>query len=348
MNKTVIFILFITLCSYALSKRASIDSILLQMVQVNTAAGKDRSEVDVLVAKLNSALRDTFEANDARQNKMQSRCEDGEKMLTSYINKLEADYKGLVYKQIEEAKKQAKAEEDENTYTKEVEATKSQILGNEQKIEDEMKQYTKIGAEAEQKVVAIKGVKDIITDELLVTSNSKSFVQLKTSTFARKVNDLKIVLAGITARESMYSPMITTLLTLAQNRNFSDQELIKKILQILSKLEENLRDFRKRQENEQKEIIQTFRKKILTLRQELKIKADQLYSTKSVIASKEDISKSVIQVKKELQRTIARKNFEIEYWRNLCKFQNEMKIKDDAWRDKARKDLDELARKIGA
>jgi hypothetical protein len=103
--------------------------------------------------------------------------------------------------------------------------------------------YRVYASEADKKLNVVKVLRDIITDELLNRSPG-ALVQL--NKFQAKLNELKELLNNNS--DSLYSPMVSVLLDLATEQNFSDQGVLKKILQNLNNLNHALVTFRTKQE----------------------------------------------------------------------------------------------------
>jgi chromosome segregation ATPase len=117
--------------------------------------------------------------------------------------------------------------------------------------------YRVYASEADKKLNVVKVLRDIITDELLNRSPG-ALVQL--NKFQEKLSELKELLNNNS--DSLYSPMISVLLDLATEQNFSDQGVLKKILQNLNNLNHSLVTFRAKQEAALNADITSLKKQI--------------------------------------------------------------------------------------
>jgi len=111
----------------------------------------------------------------------------------------------------------------------------------------------------------VKILRDIIADELINRSPT-SFVQV--NKFQKKLNELKEMLNSNS--DSLYSPIISVLLDLATEQNFSDQGILKKILENLRNLDKALKDFRTKQEKSLDAELLNLKKQIKNVRQRIK------------------------------------------------------------------------------
>ena len=346
MGKTVIFLIFLILCSYTQSRTKNMEVILNQFVQLNQAAGKDKEVVSMIVSQVSSAFKDNNEREESVHGGILDRCTAGQKVLQEYIKKLETDLLAL-NANIEATKGEIEvAEKDGQNYLKQLENLKTDLMEQKKRATDEITNYQNLGAESEKKLVAIKAIRDVITDELL-TPDGQSFLQLQTQEFSRQVNDLKNMLREVKAKESIFSPILSTLLQLAQNKNFADQQILVKVIEVLKKFEQNIKDFRIKQQHEGKQIIEDLKKSIGATKDQARNVVNLLQERKSKIASGQDNNINDGKNAKNFSDTIKRKKDEIVYWDNICKYQT--KIRDDTrtWRAKFSEQAASLTKVLG-
>jgi hypothetical protein len=332
MRNTVIFTILIVLCSFAVTKRGSIDHIMQNLLQMNQQVGKEKSEIDILMAQVKSSLGNHFEKNEDRFGRFKQRCSQGIGLWKSFQEKIQLEKESYESKKEVEKEKKERAETDLQKFVVLEEELITKLKDTQKFIEEALAEYNKYASESDEKLNAVKVVKDTIKDDLL--NNSKpSFVQLQTQTVSKKVENLKTILNEMSARESIYSSMLTTLLTVAQNSDFSDQELLKKILDILSKLEENIREFKTKQTVQLKQNVDLLKKTLQTQKDEAKINLERIKESKSIIEAEKENSKVIKQNIDEIEKTLNRKASEIEYWNKVCNYQEEMKSHDDVWKN---------------
>jgi len=82
-------------------------------------------------------------------------------------------------------------------------------------------------------------LRNIITEQL-INSHPGAFLQI--NKFTDKLNQLKGMLNN--DNDSLYSPLVSVLLELASEQNFSDQGILKKILENIGNLDKNLKEYR--------------------------------------------------------------------------------------------------------
>lgn len=342
MRNTVWFLFFLAICSFTQCSKGSVDNLLNLMVQLNKKTGKDVYQIEILVSEVQKALNTVADKNSEKNSKFDENCRNGNALWKNSIEKLNAELNSLnLSKQkeeliVEDSKKAlAKYQEVENTFKENISNTVTDLNKS-------YKNYEIIAKEAEEKLVVIKAVSDIIVDELLVDNKAKSFVQLKSKTFNMALNNFKDLLPKISAKESLYSSMLTTLISVAETKGFSDQNLLKKILEILAKLEQNIRDFRKKQDVEQKEIIKNLRSMLETQKKELTNNRSSIKEALSVIDGASKIFGEINANIELVNKTIERKSNESKYWDNLCQYQSKIRIEDEQWNRKISQKLDEF------
>jgi hypothetical protein len=302
------------------------------LMQLNQEAGKENSDIDVLIAQVRSSLGKHFDSNDDRFSQMKQRCSQGLGLWKSFQDKIKQEKTNYESKNEVEKLKKEKAEAELQKYVTQEQELIAKLKDTQQSIEVALSEFNKYAKESEDKLIAIKVVKDIIKDDLL-TNSKQSFVQLQTQTLSRKVEDLKTVLNEISSRESVYPAMLSTLLSVAQNSDFADQNLLKKILEILSKLEENINQFKSKQTSQLKENVDLLKNTLETQKDEAKINLERIKEAKSTIEAEKDSRKENKQNIDEIERTLSRKSSEIEYWNKICNYQEEIKNHEDAWKN---------------
>ena len=116
-----------------------------------------------------------------------------------------------------------------------------------QKVMQDMAQliveYHRGVSESESKLAVIKQLYNIIEDELIKPSG-RSFVQLK---FHKKLFDLQQLLSR--TGETLFTPIISTLVQLASEQNFSNQHILKQILLNLRKLRASIEKYKAEKES---------------------------------------------------------------------------------------------------
>lgn len=330
MNKSVLFLSALIIIAFCSSSRViSYDSVISKLVELNQVAGKDSSDIGLLVSQVSSAVKEIGDKFDSFMAGVSSSCQSGEDLLEGFIKKLEADKV-----QAQAASDAATADNKKITIEKDSHAADLKTAQGElddikAKIAKEVENFKTHGVEAEEKLVVIKTLKEIITDELLTPGKSSSFVQLET--FNTKLKQLQILLQK--SKDTTYSPLVATLLSLAQGKGFADQKILGQIMEVLTKLQKNLKAFRKNQEDEGKKNIENLKKQAEEKVKQIRSIAIMIADANSNYQDNENIIKSAAQDIDAINHEIERKQFESTNWEKICKFQNDVQSKEQKVRD---------------
>lgn len=117
-----------------------------------------------------------------------------------------------------------------------------------------------------KKMVVVRVLKNIISDELF--THSPSFVQVQVSKFNQKLEELKNLLSS--DKDSLYTPILSALVGLASERQFSDPKILRQILQNLNRLQASLVQFRQKEEAAYTNDTNGLHAQLNTLRSELR------------------------------------------------------------------------------
>lgn len=344
MNKSAFFIvLLVTIALSSCSKIASFDGILSKLVQLNTAAGKDSNHIASLIASVKNSYQDAENQFGNFIKAVEGKCAAGETAHKSFVERLDAEVTSL------EASSQAATdnisavqkliEENNNSLkkaTSNLEDTKNQIS-------HAVEEYNTYSVEAEAKLVVIKTLRDIINDELYNHNIPKtSFVQLKT--FTSKVRELQSLLNN--KNDILISPLVSTLLSLAQNNKFSDQGILQKILEVLGSLENSLKKFRSDQESTGRESIKSLKDLARTAVNEI-IKLNEIdQSLKSQLS---DSNATVTRAKQEIQEISnekKRKVNEFTYFGKICDYQQSIKTNSQGFNQRFSEEATKIENQI--
>jgi chromosome segregation ATPase len=315
MNKSVFFLAFLITVSFCSGARAvSYDAIIDNLVELNKAAGKDKNDVGLLVSQVSQSTKDTFDKFSGFIGQINDGCTQGGRLLESFLKKLEAD-KISLNASINSA----------NTHNQQIVVERTKLAANlkiteadlaetEKSIDKELHNYEVYGAEAEQKLAVVKSLKDIITDELLGAQRGRAFVQLET--FNDKLHELKDLLSK--SQDGIYGPLVTTLLSLAEGKGFSDQKVLAQIMGVLNKLEGNLVHFRQLQEKESKQNLKNLKTKATEQGKQIRALAGMVAQLNSDFSNNESIVKFANVDLVTLAAEVKRKSDELNYWKGVC------------------------------
>ena len=349
MNKTVFF--FVTLIVIAFcsnSKAASFDGILDKLVQLNQAAGKDANEISLLVSQVSSSTQESNNNFDSFISGLVSRCTQGSTVQSDFIAKLDADRLSVLTKSNDATDAIKTIGGQKDGLTDQVTGTKADLEKLKADIQAAYEEYKTYGVETEQKLVVIKTLRDIITDELLAassdapTGNAPSFVQL--NTFNDKLGQLKTMLEK--SKDNSYAPLVSTLLSLAETKGFADSSILNQILSVLNTLESSLKQFRVKQDTDGKANIKSLKDQA-----EQKVKQLQLLSTMvagytSDIEDNNNIVKAAVLDIGVIDAEKLRKTDEAAYWTKICDYQTQVKGKEDTFRAAFAAKVKEVSNKL--
>lgn len=319
MNKSVLFLATLFVISFcSSSKIVSMSAILDKLVQLNQAAGKDHNDIGLLVSQVSQAFKENGEKFDEFYGGLKSGCTGGSDLLKNFNQKLEADIIVLENRSNEAESDNKKLVESRGKYTEDMKKSHEELKALGEQIKKELEEFKVYGSEAETKLVIIKTLRDIITDELLGEQKGQSFIQLQT--FNDKLRELKSLLSN--SKDGVYAPLVSTLLALAEGKGFSDQKILQQILEVLGKLEKNLREFRDKQNKDGKENIKNLKNQAKEKKTQIKSLFTMIADANSNIQNNETIIKTnksdVAVIKKEIER----KQGEGKYWDSICEYQS--------------------------
>jgi len=160
--------LFISMCSNTLaSKSNSLENIVSELVELNKLAGKSPESITILVSKMSSSLEAVQNKEAKFFNRAERNCKSGNQISKGYIQKLKSDLvenNATINLSIQ---KSVEAQESKKTLKSQVASLKTKFQDIDKQINKEWEKFKLFASENEQKLVTIKYVKDIITDELL-------------------------------------------------------------------------------------------------------------------------------------------------------------------------------------
>ena len=323
MNKSAFFIvLLVTIALSSCSRIASYDGLMSRLVQLNTAAGKESSQIAILISQVRASYNEANDKFSQFISAVEGRCAAGNTAHSTFVKRLEDEILSL------QASSQQATESNTSVQTQ-IELNNARLAtsnSNLEKTKNEIAQavesYNTYSVEAEGKLVVIKTLRDIINDELYNHSQGKtSFIQLKT--FTSKVKELQSLLNE--KNDILISPLVSTLLSLAQNQKFTDQTTLQKILEILGTLENSLKKFRSEQETNERRNIVTLKGLARTSVEEIQNLSQIDRSLQSQIVENNAIVARAQQEIQEIQNERKRKDAEYAYFGKICDYQQSIK-----------------------
>jgi len=258
-----LLLILISFCSSS-ANTGKFDNILHQFVELNTAMGAAREDVGVLLGQVKATVRGTRREYAEFFRTVETHC-------ASALSRIQGEIKGLG-SSINDAQNNLNTwTKNLNSATAEVKSAQANLVKARQqlgalhkKVDKLTLDYREHAVEADKRIIVVKRLRDIITDELF--NRVPGLVQV--NKFQQTLGELKELLNNNS--DSLYTPMITMLLDLATEQNFADQGVLKKILAILGKLDKALKDFRKKQEASLKSELALIRKNVRNTRRRIR------------------------------------------------------------------------------
>lgn len=193
MNVLFLIYLIIFMCSTTLaSKSNSLENIVSELVELNKLAGKSPESITMLVSKMSSSLEAVQNKEAKFFNRAERNCKSGNQIAKGYLEKLKSD---LVENNVTinlSIQKSAEAQESKKKLKSQVADLKSKFQDLDKQINKEWEKFRRFASENEQKLVTIKYVKDIITDELLAKHDSGSSTKINTKSYRKSNENLEI------------------------------------------------------------------------------------------------------------------------------------------------------------
>jgi hypothetical protein len=216
-----------------------------EFVELNDEIGVPRANLGVAVANARNSIDAVLKQEKKHWNQLKTHCVGGNarflKLIKKIQNALTASSHGTNKAKASLTKLRRRNRNNAIDLQK-ARASLQEISKRREKVILDYKVYEE---EADKKIVVVKALTDIVTDELFNKSPS-SLVQV--NEFSTKLKELKDLLSN--SKDSIYSPIISTLLELSTSEtNFSDQAILHKIHRTLISLAKSLASFRKKQED---------------------------------------------------------------------------------------------------
>ena len=324
-NWLIFLIILISTFSFTqTTKLHDYEELITKFSQLQQAVGNDANEISVAVSQVSTGIKETLDKYNSLQDGFKDKCDAGNLLLNEFIAKLNNDNLALVA-QVSLAQDSIKSAEKQNADFKEViRGIKSDIEAKETDYANQIAEFEQYAVEADAKIISVKSITDIIVDELLNQSTGAvSFLQLNTKEFKMKIQDLKAMLLETKAKETKYSPMAMTLLQLAMTKGFSDQAVLRQVLDILKKISDNLVTFREKQQSEGKSQLKSMRAAIDEKKNQAKANYKLYQTAKGEISANQELIQDANKNKVSIDATILRKTAEIGFWSKLCNYESD-------------------------
>jgi septal ring factor EnvC (AmiA/AmiB activator) len=217
-------------------------------VEVHKAASQD-VDIGLLLSEVKITIQSGEKKHQELLTSFSMSCTNAKEKLNSFIKRLE-DQRDEAKNQLANtwAKQLSKGRAGIAEATSGRNKTQAALASVTKQMTDIVIRYHAGVSETDSKLFVVKQLRDIIEDELInpAALPGKSFIQI--TKFTEKLKDLQELVKK--SGDTMYTPIIETLVQLASQQNFSDQKLLNTILKNLKALEDNLRKFKKEKEHD--------------------------------------------------------------------------------------------------
>jgi hypothetical protein len=115
---------------------------------------------------------------------------------------------------------------------------------------------------------------------------------------------------------------------------------------VLQTLEANLLAFRRKQEGNDKENINDLKKLAVEKVKQIKDLAEMIANNESSISDNLNLTTAAKKDVASLQKEIDRKGGEVDYFSKICAYEDELKVKEENYRQSFAKHIKELANKL--
>jgi peptidoglycan hydrolase CwlO-like protein len=242
MNKNAFYVLFLIVIVYVNCSGRRLEKLLDDFVELEKIQKKAPTP-GVLLAQIRNAFENQSKANKDFHRTLKTHCTSANTKIQNSINSLTQAITESQNNLNNHKNQLTKSQTSAKDAAGNIKTARAQYKDLQKRLDKTLLDYKVVAQEANQKLSVVKLLRDIISDELLNNAPG-SFVQL--NKFQEKLNELKGMLNN--NNDSIYAPIVSVLLDLATEQNFSNQSILKQILVNINNLDKALKEFRKRQE----------------------------------------------------------------------------------------------------
>jgi len=303
---TVTFLLLLLTIALSTKLESTLDSrayqdIIEDLVEVYTEADAG-ADVALLLTQLKNGVaqcqKDSvdFEAGFSRS------CANVQARVVGHAKKLQAAIDSMNNDRNSWNTSAAKARKDSATNDATIKSTRAKIADVGKQMGDALIGYHRELTEVDKKMTVLKELRDIIEDELLNQQAPPKLIQLKK--FNKKLAKLKTLIEE--SGDTMYTPMIATLVDLASQHNFSDQGVLNTLLKNINNLEQAFRKYRTERETYFNDTMKTLKSQEENLTSQIhdlvKLRHSLLSSIAEASQAMEILSKDIANITSEMAR----------------------------------------------
>jgi len=278
--------------------------------------GVQKEDVGVIIASVRNTIDQGAKSYKTFSRSLETQCASAVSKLSSSISTLQSNINDAVSNINNWTKNLEAAQTDVKDAQLNISKGKTQLGQLQNRVSKLLLDYKVYATEADKKLNVVKVLRDIITDELL---NRSPGALVQVNKFQQKLAELKSLLNNNS--DSLYSPMIGVLLDLATEQNFSDQAVLRKILQNLKNLDAALRNFRAKQEAALNSEIKSIRKQIRNVKQRIRAYHRMKQQAYSKVIDATNYINFYKHEKEHFTAEQSRQTDELNLFKKLCTFE---------------------------
>jgi chromosome segregation ATPase len=311
------------------SKLTTFENIITEFVNLATLTNQPKASVGAVVADIKTALTDSYNSGKAAFSTINQNCEIGTQKINAFLAKLNADLSSDNANVNEAKKNLVKIAASSAENTRQQNKANKDLQDLEKSRESQNHLWEKTTIEAESKLNVIKRLRDLVTDELLNGPVAQPKVGktalVQVNTFKTTLLELKEEMSKMEKLDStLYTPLIESLLELTTEQNFADQTILNKILQVLKKLENNLKNWRAKSQKSNEAINKTLAAQEKALNEQLNaFKKLELSAAQEKRLNEEFLEHSQGQIE-HVNAQKAKKTHELKNWTQLCVYEQNL------------------------
>lgn len=315
MSRTFIFLTLLFVTSYCIEKNTNnVNQIIDELVELNKVNKAHAPNIGRTISQIRSAVHDSAKAFGAFYSKVEANCHNGRRYLTSFTAKLKGD---LVAAQsgINSAHGRIKrSTASAARLTHKLKHAKDALKKSQKRQRHEAHVFHQHLLEAEDKLVVIRHIRNIVVDELLNGKAPASLIQV--NTINTQLNQLKTLVEK--DNDALFSSVVATLIEMSNERNLNDQKVLRNFLGALRKLRLRITEWRAGAIKDRKRLSDINKKSNAARLKSIRAVGRLLVEARSsVVAAQrtiDDLNNAVVLVNRGLKR----KARESHHWDRLC------------------------------
>jgi hypothetical protein len=234
-----------------MEKRAdAVNQIIDELVELNKELTHN-AEIGRMVSQIRASLSNSAKIFNAFYKVVEKNCNAVHKSLDGFVKTLEGDKLSANSEASRLRTSIAKHQRNAVQFAKQLRNTKKALRSSLNRHSKEGKLFRGRKLEAENKLIVIRHVTNIINDELLNSNKPASLIQV--NTISSKLQELKNLIAY--DNDAMFASVVSSLIEMSSEQNLNDQNTLNKLLNALRRLEAKINTWRTVALKDQRRIV---------------------------------------------------------------------------------------------